>query len=197
MSAARLDELAAHVTALRQQLPRIDRWGGGLAERLGTGGRLLAVGNGGSAAEAQHLTSELVGRFRDERRPLSALCLSCDSSSLTAIGNDYGYAETFARQVRAHGRWRDVLVAFSTSGRSENVVAAVGAAAAAGLWILALTGPAPNPVEQLSDEALCFEAADCATVQELHLVAIHLLCEAIDRHLAPVGERRRALAASP
>ena len=114
-------------------------------------GRLLACGNGGSAAEAQHLTGELVGRFREERRPLSAIALHADSSALTAIGNDYGPEEVYARQVRAHGRPGDVLVAFSTSGTSPDVVAAAKAAEEIGLTVWALTGPAPNPLAALAD----------------------------------------------
>src|SRR5690606_6571901 len=115
--AALLDALAG----LREEIDAIEVWGERLAAALADGGRLLAVGNGGSAAEAQHLTAELVGRFALERQPLSAICLHADTSSLTAIANDYGAEEAFARQVRAHGRPGDVLIALSTSGRSRNV----------------------------------------------------------------------------
>ena len=101
---------------------RLDRLGPHLAELLPAGGRILVAGNGGSAAEAQHLTAELVGRMRDDRTPFSALALSAETSSLTAIANDYGYDEAFARQVRAHGRTGDVLLTLSTSGRSRSVI---------------------------------------------------------------------------
>ena len=127
-SAAHLAALADSIRVLGAQRGKIDSWGEWLAERLLDGGRLLAVGNGGSAAEAQHLTAELVGRFRDERIPLSAIPLHADTSALTAIVNDYGGEEMFARGVRAHGRPGDILVALSTSGTSPNVLCAVKAA---------------------------------------------------------------------
>ncbi|WP_143860684.1 D-sedoheptulose-7-phosphate isomerase, partial [Nocardia cerradoensis] len=110
------------------------------------GGRLFTCGNGGSAAEAQHLSAELTGRFRGERQPLSAIALHCDTSSTTAIVNDYGIDEMFARQLRAHGRPGDVLVVLSTSGSSPNVVAAAKAAHDIGMATWAMTGPPPNPL---------------------------------------------------
>jgi glycosyltransferase involved in cell wall biosynthesis/phosphoheptose isomerase len=179
-----------HVRTLRESLGALDaaadqleRWGRGLAEALLAGRRLLAVGNGGSAAQAQHLTAELVGRFETERRALSALCLHADTSSLTAIANDYGAEEAFARQVRAHGRQGDILIALSTSGRSPNVVAAVHAAADAGMVTWALTGDAPNALAELCDDALCLHASSAATVQELQLIALHIVCGAVDREV--------------
>lgn len=115
-----LDAHLAHLTAalppFRRCEPLLARWGATLARRLTDGGRLLVAGNGGSAAEAQHLTAELVGKLRDDRQPFSAIALHAETSALTAIGNDYGYAEVFARQVRAHGRPDDVLLLLSTSG---------------------------------------------------------------------------------
>ncbi|MFL5818841.1 MAG: SIS domain-containing protein [Conexibacter sp.] len=162
----------------------MELWGERLADVLTAGGRLLAVGNGGSAAQAQHLTAELVGRYRTERQPLSAICLHGDTSSLTAIANDYGSDEAFARQVRGHGRPGDVLIALSTSGRSSNVVRAVEAANALGMATWALTGAEPNPLADLCDDALRVRSADAATTQELHLVALHVLCGAVDRELA-------------
>jgi glycosyltransferase involved in cell wall biosynthesis/phosphoheptose isomerase len=189
-----------HVAQLRAALDRhaaalatAESWGERLAARLGHGGaRLLAVGNGGSAAEAQHLTAELVGRFEGERRALSALCLHGDSSSFTAIANDYGLEEAFARQVCAHGRPGDVLVALSTSGRSENVLAAARAARECGLTVWGLTGAAPNPLADLCDEVVAIDAERPCTVQELHLVAIHVLCAAVDAAVAAEGQPRAA-----
>jgi D-sedoheptulose 7-phosphate isomerase len=178
-----LAALSDPLAKLHAELPRIERWGERLALVLASGGRLLAVGNGGSAAEAQHLTSELVGRYRDDRPPFSALALHAEGSSLTAIANDYGAGATFARQVRAHGRPGDILVALSTSGRSANVLAAVDAAFEAGLTAWALTGPAPNPLWELADDALAVDATATATVQEIHLVAVHLLCAEVDCRL--------------
>ncbi|HEY9286427.1 MAG TPA: SIS domain-containing protein [Candidatus Dormibacteraeota bacterium] len=175
--------LAALVDALpavEQHVQHIEIWGRHLASVLSRGGRLLAAGNGGSAAEAQHLTSELVGRYRDERQPFSALALHAESSSLTAIGNDYGADEAFARQVRAHGRSGDVLVVLSTSGRSRNLIAAVDAARQSSVTAWALTGPAPNPLADLSFDAIAVDAPSTATVQEIHLVIVHMLCAAVE-----------------
>jgi phosphoheptose isomerase len=193
-SAAHLAALGRAIRALDTERGKIDSWGEWLGERLLEGGRLLAVGNGGSAAEAQHLTAELVGRFEIERRPLSAIPLNADSSSLTAIGNDYGGAVAFARQVEAHGRPGDVLVAFSTSGRSENVLRAVEAANRLGMMTWALTGPAPNPLAEACDEAVSCPGPAASTVQEMHLIAMHLLCGAVDRCVQRLeGERESRL----
>jgi len=184
------DHVAAHGHAVGRidcETPRLTRWGRHLAQILTGGGRLLACGNGGSAAEAQHLTAELVGRFRDERVPLSAIALHADTSALTAICNDYGAEEIFARGVHAHGRPGDVLVALSTSGTSPNVLAAVKAAHAEGLTTWAMTGPAPNPLAAMCDDAICVEAPNTATVQEIHLLLVHALCIALDGVLPMSG----------
>jgi D-sedoheptulose 7-phosphate isomerase len=124
-----------------------------------------------------------VGRFRDERQPLSAISLHADTSALTAIANDYGVDEMFARGVRAHGHPGDVLVALSTSGTSPNVLAAVKAAHEVGMTTWAMTGPAPNPLAAMCDDALCVEAGSTATVQEMHLFLVHALCIALDEQL--------------
>jgi phosphoheptose isomerase len=178
----------AHVAHLRAALAALDRdvgtleaWGTRLARDLRAGGRLLAAGNGGSAAQAEHLAAELVGRYVRERAPMSAIPLAADSASLSAIANDYGLEESFARQVRAHGRPGDVLLALSTSGRSPNVLAAARAARATDMVVWALTGRRPNALAALADEAVCVEAAATATVQEVHMVALHLVCAAVDR----------------
>ncbi len=168
---------------LRPAAARIVSWAQQLAEVYERGGRLFACGNGGSAAEAQHLTAELTGRFHAERRPLSAIALHAETSSLTAIVNDYGSQEMFARQIRAHGRGGDILLALSTSGCSANVVAAAKAAQEIGLPTWAMTGPTPNPLAALCDEAITIEADTTATVQELHLVLVHSLCMALDAAL--------------
>lgn len=179
-----LDALVTATTKLRSQLPTIRQMGRHAASILLSGGRLLAVGNGGSAAQAQHLTAELVGRFRSERRALSALCLNAETSSLTAIANDYGVEEMFARQVAAHGRPGDVLVGLSTSGRSPNVVTALDRARDLGLDVWGLTGPGPTPVGTRCDLTVEVVAETTATVQELHLVVVHLLCATIDAAIA-------------
>ncbi|MEV6905073.1 SIS domain-containing protein, partial [Amycolatopsis sp. NPDC051372] len=123
------------------------------------------------------------GRFRAERRPLSAIALHADTSATTAIVNDYGDHEVFARQVHAHGRPGDVLVCLSTSGSSQNVVAAAKAAHELGVTTWALTGPAPNPLAALCDDAVTVEAPSVATVQEMHLALVHALCEELDKAL--------------
>ena len=191
-----LDHLSALTEAAGRSGPvltRAQEWGRALATLLPNGGRLLAAGNGGSAAQAQHLTAELVGRYRFERQPLSAICLSAETSSLTAIVNDYPPEELFARQVQAHGCPGDVLVLLSTSGSSANVLAAARRGNECGLAVWAFTGAAPNPLADLADEALCVEAPLTATVQELHLVALHVMCEAMDDALGigPLPQQRR------
>ena len=187
----RIDEIHNALDAMRGKADVLTRWGGSLAARLVAGGRLLAAGNGGSAAEAQHLTAELVGRFDRDRRPFSAIALHADTSSLTAIGNDYGYAEVFARQVEAHARPGDVLVLLSTSGRSENLLRAARAGVRAGAAVWGMTGPAPNPLAAACDEAVCVPGCT-STVQELHLVLVHLLCAAVEEALAVPLPRRAA-----
>lgn len=167
-----------------------DRWGEHLAKVLDGGGRLLAAGNGGSAAQAQHLTAELVGRYRDDRRPLSAVALCAETSSLTAISNDYAATELFARQVEAHGRTGDVLVLLSTSGKSPNMLAAARRGREVGMTVWAFTGPAPNPLAELADETLAVDASFTATVQELHLVGVHILCASVDRALGIISTPR-------
>jgi D-sedoheptulose 7-phosphate isomerase len=183
----RLAELGLALGSLTRELPRIERWGRHLADVFRRGGRLLATGNGGSAAEAEHLTGELVGRYCHERRPLAAIAIGAEFATVTAIANDYPSQELFARPVRAHGRPGDVLVALSTSGRSPNVVAAVQTAHKEGLYTIGFTGRSPNPLADVCDDALVVHAETTATIQEVHLVAIHLLCEAIDCALGVQG----------
>ena len=186
-----------HFAALRRALAqlddtvgtRVESWGRHLAGVLDRGGRLLACGNGGSAAEAQHLTGELVGRFLHDRRPLSAIALHADTSALTAIGNDYGGHDSFARQVFAHGRPGDVIIALSTSGASRNVVAAAKAGHEVGMTAWALTGPAPNQLAAVCDDAIAVEAPSAATVQEIHLALVHAMCIAIDDALGVVAPK--------
>jgi D-sedoheptulose 7-phosphate isomerase len=165
---------------LRREADRIDGWGRRLARVLVGGGRLLVAGNGGSAAQAQHLTAELVGRYRTERAPLSAIALHAETSTLTAIANDYGGDQAFARQVRAHGRPGDVLLVLSTSGLSPNVLAAEEAGLDGGLTVWALTGRGPNPAADLAHDAVVVPGDSAATVQEVHMTAIHMLCAAVD-----------------
>jgi D-sedoheptulose 7-phosphate isomerase len=183
---AKLDRLAEAIELFRAETPRLSRWGEHLARVLVGGGRLLVAGNGGSAAEAQHLSAELVGKLRDDRPAYSAIALNAETSSLTAIGNDYGFERVFARQVQAHGRPGDVLVLLSTSGRSKNLMAAAEVARQHGLTSWAMTGPLPNPLGMCCDDVLAVPA-DPQTAQELHLVAVHVLCEQVEAAL-PAAE---------
>jgi D-sedoheptulose 7-phosphate isomerase len=191
------EELVRHLGASRRALWSIDanldaveRWSRVLAEALGCGGRLLVAGNGGSAAHAQHLSSELVGRFREDRIGYSAICLHADPSAVTAIVNDYGADQVFARQVLAHGRRGDALALFSTSGRSRNLLRAAEVAGRVGLHTLAVTGPAPNPLADRCREVVAIDAPTAAAVQEAHQVVLHLVCVAFERALEPSGSRR-------
>jgi D-sedoheptulose 7-phosphate isomerase len=164
---------------------RIAEAGQLLVERLRAGGRVLTCGNGGSAADAQHLAAELAGRFDRERPALPALALTANSSDLTAIGNDYGFERVFARLVEAHGRPGDVLVAISTSGNSPNVLAAVERARSAGLATIALVGKGGGRLAGLADLAIVVPSDVTARIQECHIAAIHVLCELIDTELFP------------
>jgi D-sedoheptulose 7-phosphate isomerase len=183
-------DLIAALTRNGEVTETTRRWGIHLAQLLPPGGRLLVAGNGGSAAQAQHLSAEIVGRYERERPPYSAIALHAETSSVTAILNDYGRNEVFARQVEAHGRPGDVCLLLSTSGRSTNLLSAATRARHSGLTVWAMTGPAPNPLARMSDESLCVQAARTATVQEVHLVALHLLCEAFDDVLIGAAEEQ-------
>ncbi|MGN6251015.1 MAG: D-sedoheptulose-7-phosphate isomerase [Marmoricola sp.] len=183
VGAAHLDAVLEAAADFRGMLARAERWGERLARVLPDGGRLLVAGNGGSAAQAQHLTAELVGRYRFERQPLSAICLSAETSSLTAIANDYPPEELFARQVEAHGRPGDVLALLSTSGNSANIVAAARRGRECGLTVWGFTGRGPNRLADIAHDTICVDTPLTATVQELHLVALHVVCEALDAAL--------------
>jgi D-sedoheptulose 7-phosphate isomerase len=180
---AHLQAVQPAVESLRAQAGQLAGWGTELARRLLDGGRLLAAGNGGSAAEAQHLTAELVGRFEGERQAFSAISLHADTSAVTAISNDYGYDHLFARQVLGHGRAGDVLLLLTTSGKSENLLRAAEAARDIGITSWALTGSAPNPLTRLCDDYVAVDALP-ANVQEGHLMALHALCRAFDAEVA-------------
>ncbi len=150
---------------------------------LSNGNKILACGNGGSAADAQHFAAELVGRFERERLPLPALSLSTDTSILTAVANDYSYREIFAKQVQALGQPGDVLLAITTSGNSENVIAAVEEALERDMRVVALTGKGGGKMTQLITDAdvhLCVPHDRTARIQEVHLLTLHCLCDGID-----------------
>jgi D-sedoheptulose 7-phosphate isomerase len=161
----------------------LERAAGLLVETLRGGGKILSCGNGGSAADAQHFAAELVNRFEMERPPLAALALSTDTSSLTSIANDYAYQQVFSKPLRALGRRGDALLAISTSGNSGNVLEAMQAAHELGIRVVALTGNGGGRMAaalQPSDVHLCVPHKKTARIQEVHLVCIHCLCDAID-----------------
>ncbi len=155
-----------------------------MAERLKRGCKILVCGNGGSAADAQHLAAELSGRYVKERRALAGIALTVDTSALTAIGNDYGFDRVFARQVEALGRPGDLLVGISTSGNSPNVILAVEAAKALGMRTLALLGRDGGKLKALADDALVVPSSVTARIQEVHMMVYHFWCELLDAELA-------------
>ena len=157
------------------------------------GGKILACGNGGSAADAQHFAAEFVGRFERERPGLAAIALSTDSSILTAVGNDYDFSQVFAKQVQALGNPGDVLLAISTSGNSGNVLAAAMAAREKDMTIIALTGRGGGKLRDMlaeTDVHICVPHERTARIQEVHILAIHCICDAVDAQL--LGEQDTA-----
>jgi len=165
----------------------VERTGLTLADCLRAGHKLLFCGNGGSAADSQHLAAELTGRFLRDRAPLAAIALSTDTSALTCIGNDYGFEQVFERQVQALGRPGDVLVAISTSGHSPNILRAVRAARAAGLVTIALAGRDGGELARICDDAVVVPHAATARVQEAHIFIGHTWCGLIEEHLGLAG----------
>jgi D-sedoheptulose 7-phosphate isomerase len=161
-----------------------------LIETLRTGHKVLVAGNGGSAAEAQHFAAELVGRFKRERSPYAVLSLTADTSIITAVANDYGYQDVFARQVSAFGQPGDMLLAFSTSGESENLMRAAEAAQRCLMTVIAVTGDRPNRLECLADVTVHMPSVDTAITQELHMVVTHILCDIVESELVAYREMR-------
>lgn len=192
--------LSRHASALARTLRDLDALdgplraaAGAIAGSLRSGGKLMAAGNGGSAAEAQHMTAEMVGRLHPdrERAGLAAVALHADTSALTAVGNDYGYERVFARQVEALGRPGDVLVVLSTSGTSRNLVHAVDAANAMGMVTVGLVGASPRPLHERCGHVLAVPSDHIPTIQECHLVLVHVLVEEVedllDHPMGPTG----------
>jgi D-sedoheptulose 7-phosphate isomerase len=159
----------------------------GAAERvaatLKNGGKVLLAGNGGSAADAQHIAAELVGRFVNDRAPLAAVALTTDTSALTAIGNDYGFEQVFARQVSALARPGDVFIGISTSGKSPNIVAALNAARKLGMVNIGMTRDTTTPMHALCDVTIGVPATETALIQQIHITAAHAICHLVEREL--------------
>ncbi|HYG54183.1 MAG TPA: phosphoheptose isomerase [Burkholderiales bacterium] len=187
--AAHFSESANLKLAASQSLAApIARAGALLARSLKQGGKVLACGNGGSAADAQHFAAELINRFEIERPPLAAVALTTDTSTLTSIANDYAYQQVFSKQVRAFGRRGDVLLAISTSGNSANVMDAIAVAHEAGISVVALTGNGGGKMSAMlsgEDVHVCVPHKKTARIQEVHLLALHCLCDIIDQELFP------------
>jgi phosphoheptose isomerase len=184
------ESIAVKQAALAQLVPSIAAAAAAMGQCLRDGGKILSCGNGGSAADAQHFSSELLNRFEMERPPLPAIALTTDSSTLTAIANDYSYNDVFAKQVSALGNSGDVLLAISTSGNSPNVVRAIDAAADRGMPVVALTGRNGGEIAAAlsnADIEIRVPADRTARIQEVHLLVIHCLCDLIDRSLADPG----------
>ena len=159
-----------------------------MADTINQGHKILLLGNGGSAADAQHIAAEFVNRFLVERRPLPAIALTTDTSTLTSIGNDYSFEEIFSKQIEALGQAGDVAIAISTSGNSPNVLRAVEACGRVGLFVVGLTGGDGGALRDQVDFLLnVSQTRETARVQECHILAMHVLCDLIDRQLFPEG----------
>jgi len=182
------ESLAVKQAAMDQLIPAIEQAGLTMAECLREGHKILSCGNGGSAADAQHFSSELLNRFEMERPPLPAIALTTDSSTLTSIANDYSYDDIYAKQIKALGEAGDVLLAISTSGNSANIVRAIDAAQDRGMTIIALTGHDGGemaPALLGADTEIRVPSERTARIQEVHLLIIHCLCDVIDGSLFP------------
>ena len=178
--ARQLEEHRDVAAAMQPLLPAIGALTARICEAFATGGRLYAFGNGGSAADAQHLAAELIGRYRRDRRPLPAVALTVDPSVVTCIANDYGYERVFARQVEALAGPRDVVVAFTTSGRSQNVIDGLEAARRAGATSVLFGGGDGGAAAGSADIALLAPSTTTARIQEMHLLLLHLVSEGVD-----------------
>jgi D-sedoheptulose 7-phosphate isomerase len=181
--------LAVIQSLLDSKLGEIERAGSLMCEALGTGHKILLCGNGGSAADAQHIAAELVGRYEQRRRAFPAIALTTDTSALTAVSNDFGFGEVFARQVRALASAGDLLIAISTSGQSPNVVRAAEQARAIGCKIIGLTGASGEPLISYCDLSIVVPMDRTARIQEAHITIGHLWCEMIDNFCATNSKR--------
>jgi len=181
-----LDSIAVKQEAEKILPEQVARGVVAMTECLRAGGKVMACGNGGSAADAQHFSAELIGRFERERQELAAIALTTDTSILTAVGNDYSYDEIFSKQVRGLGKKGDILIGISTSGNSKNVVKAIEAAKKMGIKIIALTGNGGGKIASLLDADdihLCAPSTRTARIQETHLVLLHAICDGVDHLL--------------
>ena len=186
-------ERAADDAQLRRALTAIAEC---IARAFRAGGKVLLAGNGGSAADAQHIAAEFLSRFKLDRSPLPAIALTTDTSVLTAIGNDYGFADVFERQVRGLGRAGDVFIGISTSGRSKNVLAALRAARELGLTAVGFTGSSGGDMRGSCDFICSAPSEDTALIQQVHLVAAHVLCLLVEQDLFGAAQAQPEMAAA-
>lgn len=180
-----IETSADTVRSLLGQLDGIERACDIVVGALKDGNKVLAAGNGGSAAEALHMAEELIGRFRFNRRPLPAISLAADPTAITCIGNDFGYDHVFARQVEGLGKPGDVLVLFSTSGRSRNLALALDQARRGGLKTVSFLGKGGGPIAGLSDAEVIVAAPQTERIQEAHQVLMHIILDAVERAFPP------------
>jgi D-sedoheptulose 7-phosphate isomerase len=188
-SALWAENLREHLDVLRTVEvlgPQVDAAAAVLYQAIGTGGKVMLCGNGGSAADAQHIAAEFTGRFIEDRRPLAALALHTDTSALTCISNDYSYADVFARQLQALGRAGDALIAISTSGNSPNVLKAAEVARGMGITVVGLLGRDGGVIKPVCDVAIVVPSASTARIQEMHILIGHTLCGAVEQMLGLV-----------
>lgn len=186
-AAAILGEAARSLQDVVSLAQTVERAAALVAQSLRTGGKVFFCGNGGSSSDAQHLAGEFLGRFLVERAPWAAIALPSNIAAMTAIGNDYGYEEVFARQLRGLGRRGDALIAISTSGRSANVLRALEAARELGVHAIGLTGAAESPMDGLADLNIRAPAASTPRIQEMHIVIGHTICELVEAELVKAG----------
>jgi D-sedoheptulose 7-phosphate isomerase len=180
---ARRSELARSLERLSDTSGSIDQAAKSIATSLRRGGKTLVAGNGGSAAEAQHFATELVGRFRRDRPPWAVVSLTADTALITALANDFGFETVFERQVCAHGKTGDVFIAFSTSGESENLVRAAQLAKRNRIYVIAVTGMFPSRLAAIANVSIQVPSSDSQVIQELHTVVLHILCELVESAL--------------
>lgn len=174
------NSISAKEAVLKSEVSNIEKAARSMIDSLNAGGKILVFGNGGSAADSQHIVAELVGRFKKERRPLPAIALTANTSTLTAIANDYGYDATFARQVEALGKKGDIAFGISTSGNSKNVIEAISKAKSIGLKTISLLGCDGGKLKGLCDIAIVAGCKDTPRVQESHIMIGHIICELIE-----------------
>jgi D-sedoheptulose 7-phosphate isomerase len=179
------DELAAVLAAFAPQAEQVDAAARLIADALLAGRTLFTCGNGGSAADAMHLSEELIGRYRSNRRPLASVCLNSDVGALTCIANDFGYDVVFSRQLEGLAKPGDVLVVFSTSGSSRNILNILAAARRCGVTSIALLGKGGGPARGEADHAIVVPSANSARIQELHGLILHAICEEVEARVPP------------